>query len=177
MNKQHILLNAVLFQFAWFSAALVSWLLSSLFVIAGLIQLSVVYRSGVAKQALLVTGAILLGIAMDSSFHHLGIYTFLNNPAHVLGFPFWLLCMWFAFATSLCLSLAWLFAKPVIFIVAAAIMGPVSYLAGRELDLLMFVNSDIPWMIAAWGSWAALTQGFAHLIGQSSESDSIQDSV
>lgn len=177
MNKQHILLNAVLFQLAWFSAALVSWVLSSVFVIAALVQLFFAYRPAVAKQAVFVGTAILLGVAMDSVFQANGVYTFLNNPPSLAGFPLWLLCMWFAFATSLCLSLAWLFIKPVIFVIAAAIMGPVSYLVGRELELLMFSNADLVWMVSAWAAWAVLTQLVARAIGSSFASESVQDAV
>lgn len=177
MNKQHILLNAVLFQLAWFSAALVSWLLSVVFVIAGLVQLVVAYRPQVTKQIWFIIGAVAIGVVMDSIFHEIGIYRFLNEPATVLNFPLWLACMWIAFSTSLCLSLAWLFAKPIIFIVAAAIMGPVSYMVGRELQLLTFATADVPWMVAGWAAWAILTQAFARLIGQHATASSLQDAV
>jgi len=161
--KQHILLNAVLFQLAWFSAALVSWQLAMALVVAVAVQLLWVQKDK-AFHVMFVAMVVALGIVMDSLFAVLGVYVFKNSPDTVLGFPIWLMCMWLAFAMSIRMSLDWLFAKPKIFIVASAIMGPVSYVVGRNLDLIGFENQHIPWMMLAWAAWASLACGVSRLL-------------
>lgn len=152
MRTKDILINALLFQLCWFTAVLAGgyWALLPLGLMFGH------YCRVLGRQALGVVLALsLFGMAFDSLYLYLGVYqvtSLVNLP--LLNIPLWLACLWLAFCLCLPLSLAWLVKKNYIFVLACAILGPVSYLAGRQLEVIDFSESAIAFLALEWGIFA-----------------------
>ncbi|MFT6155051.1 MAG: hypothetical protein ACJA0E_001550 [Bermanella sp.] len=156
MKLWQLISNVVFFQITWFGAAFgyEAYALISLVLLA----VTQVFSPEVIKAVILgVIVAIALGLAMDSTLHMLGIYQFPDaSELSILNLPYWLLIMWAAFSLTIFTSFHWSLNRHVIFVILCALMGPFSYIAGRELNIIEFSNNDILFMVGAWGSWAVI---------------------
>jgi hypothetical protein len=156
MKLWQLISNIIFFQITWISAAFgyEAYSLISLVLLAA----TQVFSTEVIKAVMLgVIVAIALGLAMDSTLHILGIYQFPDaSNFSIINLPYWLLIMWAAFSLTIFTSFHWSLNRHVIFVILCALMGPFSYVAGRELDIIEFSNNDMLLMVGAWGSWAAI---------------------
>jgi hypothetical protein len=156
MKLWQLLANLVLFQITWISAALgyEVYALVSLILLAG----TQIFSLEAIKSVVLgVITAIILGLSMDSALVLLGIYQFPETSTlSILNLPYWLLIMWSAFSLTVFVSFHWALNRQLIFVILCAVMGPFSYVAGRQLNIIEFANNDILIMVGAWGSWAVL---------------------
>lgn len=156
-DTRHIIFNALLFQTCWFLIIFAPWYwgIFPLIVMALHSLLVSDQRLEALKLVLTITVA---GITFDSFYHISGIYQF-NKPSLSLpigAFPVWLCMLWFAFALTLNQSLAWIIKKRGLFIIASAILGPVSYLAGRRAGMLDFSDISLKFLSLEWLFIAAL---------------------
>ena len=124
--------NALWFQAVWFCTVLGrdTWLPLAV----GLLVLHmwlVRDRRDELRQLLLVGSA---GIATDAALSLAGVYDF---PDGVL-LPFWLCCLWLAFAAALGRSLSWLGGRPLLAGLAGAVAFPLNYWAGQRLGAVEF---------------------------------------
>jgi hypothetical protein len=162
MKTWQLIISILLFQVTWFSAAFgfeVVSVIGIIFLFACLIfspvnRLSIVIGIGVAVS---------LGVLMDAFLYALDIYSFPSskNPFY-LCLPTWLLTMWLAFSTTLFSSFYWALSKYALFIALCAILGPFSYLAGREIGIIQFENNSLFIMVFSWGLWASVFLVFWH---------------
>ena len=155
MQPWQVILNALLFQATWLSAALLSDAVAGLCLIGLLASLTF---SVIPLRAMLLgmSWAVLSGFSMDVFFNYLGLYRFDVSREVVpnTAMPIYLLVMWIGFAASLYVSVHWLMAKKVLFVLLCSVMGPLSYVAGRELGIIDFANEHIVFMVVGWGVWA-----------------------
>ena len=155
MKNSALILNIVLFQVTWLSAALLSevYAFISLGFLLLTLGLSPLAKNTIIKRIVIV---VILGVIMDSIMGYLGIYRYSETTLIPLfNIPIWLLIMWAGFACSLCLSLDWAVNKPAIFILLCAAFGPASYLIGVKLDIILIIESAMLYMAIAWATWAA----------------------
>jgi hypothetical protein len=76
--------------------------------------------------------------------------------------PYWIIAMWFLFATTLNLSMGWLRGRPWLAVIAGALGGPLSYLAGEKLGGIRLENPE-PALIALALAWAVIMPAIAAL--------------
>lgn len=128
-----MLLNAVLFNFAWIGLILLGNTFIPL-VVAWLI--CHIYMSDNGRQEfeyMLIVGAT--GVSLDSALTLLGVFSFQQS---ILIIPFWLITLWFAFAATLQHSLQLFTKSKLAQRIAGAIMVPFSYFAGHRLGAVEF---------------------------------------
>lgn len=151
----HKLINAVLFQAIWFSAILVGWELA-------LVPLSVMLIHGLAFEPgqhhyRFVLAFVAIGFVWDSMLVYSGVFAFAAPEPLSLGvMPLWLLGLWAGFALTLNSSLSWWKDYPVVFVIACAVAGPLSYFAGTRLGALTIEPFGFALLSVAWGLLAVL---------------------
>jgi hypothetical protein len=156
MKTWQLILSILLFQATWLSAAFGYEYISGVGVIGLIFALK--FSQANFIQIILAGGLALgLGIIMDSGLYGVGVYEFPDTDIlYYFNIPIWLLTMWVAFSITLFSSFYWALAKPVVFIIICALLGPVSYLAGREIGIIQFQNISLFIMVFSWTVWAAV---------------------
>lgn len=154
----HKLINAVLFQLAWFgfvagAARNMAWLgLVPLVLLAGH-----ALRDPATRRSDLLLGmaALAIGLLLDGSFARAGLLVYADSEPALVGAPWWILAMWLAFAWTLNHSLTYLQKHLGIAIALGVIAGPFSYyIAGRAWGALQFVGDarmTLVWLAITWG--------------------------
>jgi hypothetical protein len=153
------ILNATLFQAAWFAAVLgtahgTPWLgpLAMLPILALHLTLTE-DRTGELK---LLAAAGILGFFYDTTLVSFGIFTPLQ---HLLPRPFsppWMVCLWINFAATLNVSMAWLRGRYLVSAVFGAIGGPLAYYSGAKLGATEALPSTNGMLLLAIG-WGLMT--------------------
>lgn len=164
MTTQSRLLNAILFQMMWFSAALLSDELA--LGVLGVLVVHFIWASHLARDLSLGKGfvvlvAFLIGLAIDYSLKNAGIYEFDTSRTWLGSLPVWLVIMWAGFSFTLYGSLEWLLAKPIAFVFCCAIFGPFSYWVGMNIGIVRFFIEDLVVISCLWIVWGAAV-GFLH---------------
>lgn len=137
MSPRALVINAIAFQLAWFSALYggvsdwltLAWLPAVIAAIWHLYQ----SRSHITQEMRLFIGVLLLGFICESGFIALGAITYLGSPLFGFGPPHWIMAMWLAFATLPHGCLNWLRSKWILQAILGGLTGPLSYLAGGKL--------------------------------------------
>ncbi len=157
----HKVVNAVLFQLAWFGFVAGAphgraWL--------GLLPLALLgahaLRDPATRRNDLVLGlaAVVIGIFLDGSFARAGLLNYADGAPALLGAPWWILAMWLAFAWTLNHSLAYLKKHLGIAIGLGVIAGPFSYyVAGHAWGALQFTGDMRTTLILLALSWGIAT--------------------
>lgn len=164
-----ILINAVLFQACWFTAVIAGGYWALLPVSMMLIHYWLTIKP---SSLMMLCWLAFFGILLDSLYLALNVYQFAESPAlPLLNLPVWLACLWLGFCLSLPVSLAWLVRKPYFFVLACAVFGPLSYLAGRHWQVVNFQNHEIMLLALEWCVFS-IVAGVAlqEKLGMSSES-------
>lgn len=158
----HKVINAVLFQLAWFgfvagAARGTAWW--------GLIPLGVLAAHALwipatrSSDLALGAAALVTGIVLDGSFARLGWLVYADGVPALLGAPWWILAMWLAFAWTLNHSLTYLQKHLGVAIALGVIAGPFSYyIAGRAWGALEFTGDPtvtLAWLAVSWGAATA----------------------
>ena len=128
MPKQ--IANAVLFQLGWFACVLSpqhSWLLAVPLMVLG-VHLSWLSSWGAEGKLLLST--LLIGVILDSTLLHIGLFDF-GQPRLLV--PLWLALLWPLLASTLRLCLAWTARPWWRSSLLGAASAPLSYYAGAQL--------------------------------------------
>ena len=138
-------INAGLFQVGWLVCVLQRDFLAVL--VTGLLLLTHVLFIRRDKQEYPVIGLVALwGLLQDTLLMQLGVFRIEGSDLP----PPWLLAIWLLFGTTLNHSLAWLRLRPLWALVAGALTGPLSYLAGQRLGALELTLSRLPLLSLAW---------------------------
>lgn len=146
------LINAILFQACWFLAILLGWQWAVV-PLAMLLVHGVMCFLSIEMMGRLVAVAV-MGIALDSLWMNLHLYRFPTESTTLI--PLWLMTLWFGFALTLPSSLVWLLSRPSWFVPVCALMGPLSYAAGRRLGALDFDEPVLLLLALQWAGLAAL---------------------
>lgn len=162
MKTWPLILSVIIFQLTWASAAF-NYQAIAIVGVVGLVAILKYSQAG-SIQILIASGfAIALGVLMDGILHRLGIYQFPSSYIlFYLNVPTWLLIMWAAFATTLFSSFYWALNKPIWFVGLCSILGPASYLLGRNLGIIQFQDDHGFIMAVSWAVWALIFIIFWH---------------
>ncbi|NVJ61977.1 MAG: DUF2878 domain-containing protein [Gammaproteobacteria bacterium] len=140
--------NFVAFQIGWLACAMFHDG-RAVVIVAGLLTW-LYFAEPWSKVRIRVTIQIaLLGILMDICLTYLGIYYF---PAPSMYIPFWLVLLWFLFASTLSVSLHWMMSKSLYAFIGGAIIGPAAYFGGHQFEAMEIVEPSYYFVISiVWG--------------------------
>ena len=154
----NILLNAIIFQAAWFTTVLgaangLPWLGP----VAAVAVVAMHLRSSrrPATEARLLIAAMALGLFADSLLLATGWIAYPNGFWAPGLAPYWIVTLWVLFATTLNVSLRWLRGRDALAILFGAVGGPLSYVAGAKLGAMSFIETW-PALIALAVGWGVL---------------------
>jgi len=158
--KLHLLVNAGLFQVAWFAAVLGGTIaaLAACAVLASHAALRGNLKSDLTLAALLAA----LGLGLDTLWIYLGV---LDYQGAVVA-PFWIVALWGALGLSLNHSLGFLSRRPFWGALATALAAPVSYAAGAALGAVSFagIGSAAAMAIVAIAWFVMFAVLFRHVV-------------
>lgn len=124
--------NAIWFDLVWFCLVVgQERLMPASLALLAFHLLAVASRAWEWRRLAVLAG---VGIAVDIALTMMGIFVF--EEAWLI--PWWLLCLWVAFAATLSRSLAFLAKRQWLAVVTGAIAGPISYWAGYKLGAVAF---------------------------------------
>lgn len=133
------LFNYFAFQIGWLACVLgaahgrpLSGLLIAVLVIT--LHLRLASRRWVEAKMLLYCASI--GTVFDSLLLATGWVSYPNGEWLPVLAPYWIVAMWFLFASTLNLSLAWLKGRVFLAAFMGALGGPLSYIAGQNLNAI-----------------------------------------
>lgn len=144
------IINVIGFDIAWFG--LVYW--GNFFIPVALLML-VLHFYFVSKTRIkefyLICTVTIIGIMVDSMLQYLGVFVFPEGKI----MPFWLITLWFCFASTLCHSLKFLQGSKLFQGIIGALLAPLSYIAGNEMNAVSFgltVTTTFVILSIIWGS-------------------------
>ena len=127
------IINLIAFDIAWFG--LVYW--GNLFIPFALLMLCLhfYFVSKTRKNEFyLICAVTLIGIYVDSMLQFLGVFVFADGQM----MPLWLITLWFCFASTICHSLKFLQKSKLFQVLVGALLAPISYIAGNEMNAVSF---------------------------------------
>ncbi len=135
------LLNVALYQAGWFCCVLgAAWdyPISGALVALLLIGIHLLLARSRRSEALLMLGACLLGVVVDSTQQAFGVFTFKIDPSWPLWLPLWVFVIWAQFATLFRYALHWLAGRYWLAALFGMIGGPAAYVGGIRLGAASF---------------------------------------
>ena len=158
ISRYHIALNFIGFQVGWFACVLMAAQGQPEIGIA--IAMIIVALHLFMTQARLNTIALLftvtlLGSAWDSVLTSQQILVFSTGMISPYLAPSWIIMMWLLFATTLNVSLRWLYGRTWLAMALGAIAGPLAYQGGAALGAVIIPDQFIGNVVLAIG-WAGL---------------------
>jgi hypothetical protein len=133
---QRNLLNAIVFQAAWFACVLGGARdleLAAILAVAAAVAMHLALARRRAPEVALVVIVAFIGLVWDSLLVALGVMAYPSGSLAAGLAPAWIVAMWALFATTLNLSLGWLKGRPLLASLLGAVGGPLAYLAGHRL--------------------------------------------
>jgi len=145
--------NFVAYQLAWFAVLIsaaqgMAWAGAAAALLVAGVHIAL-RRDPLELQ--LIGVAVGIGLLVDSTLALTGQVRFAS--AWPPGFaPYWMLCLWIVFATTLNHSLRWLMNRPVAAALAGAVGGPLAYLAGAKIGALTIATPAVtlPFIALLW---------------------------
>jgi len=127
-----LLNNFAAFQIAWFACAI--WHDTRSVVVCVMLLMWLYHSEPWSKVRIYLTIQIAaIGIITDHLLSYFGVLQFEN----IIGIiPFWLVLLWFLFASTISVSLKWMMEKPLLAAVGGFIFGPAAYWGGMQFDAL-----------------------------------------
>jgi hypothetical protein len=154
-----LLLNAGLFQAAWFAAVLGAayeraWL--GLLILLPVLAINLAMASDRRSELKLWAVAGVLGLLFDTALVAAGIFAPRRQLfPHPISPP-WMIGLWLNFAATLNQSLGWLQARPLLSALFGAVGGPLAYYGGARLGATEAIPGMAGLMILAIG-WGVMT--------------------
>ncbi|MGI9507699.1 MAG: DUF2878 domain-containing protein [Geminicoccaceae bacterium] len=153
-------LNFILFQSIWFAAILgqgsLEWLLLLLLAVHFLLC------ADLKDELKVVLSCAAIGVVADTALTLAGVFIFDPAPS-VLPIPLWLIAIWLGFVSTFRHSMSYLLARPMLAIPAAAIMAPLSYIAGMSLGAVSFGLDTASTAVVVGLLWAVLMAVFIRI--------------
>jgi len=154
-----MLLNAALFQVAWFAAVLgaaheMAWF--GPLVLLPVLAVNLAMASDRRGELKLWAVAGTLGLLFDTALVAAGVFA---PRHHLFPHPFsppWMIGLWLNFAATLNQSLAWLQARPLLAALFGAVGGPLAYYGGARLGATATIPGVEGLMILTIG-WGLMT--------------------
>lgn len=146
------LVNAVLFQCAWFACVLGGhslWLLVAVAVLA----IHLLWTSSWHQEGQVILAVTLLGTVIDTVLRTFGVFHF-SMPGPLI--PLWLVLLWALLATTLRHCLGWSAQPWWRASLLGAVGGPLSYYAGSQLAGVSFGYGTLPTLIGLALLWALI---------------------
>jgi hypothetical protein len=145
--------NFLAFQIGWFACAY--WHDGRSVVVVAMMLLWLYHSEPWSKIRIYFTvKAAMVGLAFDLLLTFSGVLKF--DPG--LGpIPYWLVLLWFLFASSLSVSLKWLMENRIFAMVAGLLLGPAAYWAGEQFGAL----SVQPLVNFSWGGYLVMGIGWS----------------
>ncbi|MCE9593450.1 MAG: DUF2878 domain-containing protein [Planctomycetes bacterium] len=131
--------NFALFQLLWFACILGAAREQHAYALGGAalcIGLAFLISDSRRRDAWLVLVVASGGFALDSAEVALGVYRAAGPRLAEWATPWWFVCLWAGFATTLGSSFAWSLARPKLAIAVGAVAGPLAYVSGEKLGAL-----------------------------------------
>jgi hypothetical protein len=154
LDSQNKILNMIGFQLCWWSIAIYKE--KSIFIVVLLLFAHFIFlKKNKLKELIFVLSISSLGITCDTLMYNLNFFYFSDyTNLHVTIIPFWLILLWFAFASTLNHSLDWLFKSRSMAFAIGGLGGALSYIAAANLGALKF-NLSNPYVFTilffVWG--------------------------
>ena len=156
--KLHMLINIVLFQIGWLSCVLGASegkpFLGPICVLI-IVLLHLALAQSRINELKMITQVTVIGAMWESLMITTGLLTYLNGMIFEYFPPYWIIAMWFLFATTLNVSLRWLHHRMGLASVMGLIFGPTTYYAGAKLGGVSFTDPTVSIIVVAI-SWAIL---------------------
>ena len=154
----YMLINIIGFKVGWVSSVMgaasqMPWLGPLVFLFVAIIHLRLARRPELELGLVIAAGVI--GVWFDSFIVAMGWVAYPSGQFSPLLAPYWIITMWMLFATTLNRSMVWLRGRVVMAAILGAIAGPASYLAGRQLGAIEFVDPVAALLALAVG-WAVI---------------------
>lgn len=99
-----------------------------------LICLHIIYFSKVKNELLLIAVITVVGVIIDSTLQWYSIFIFKEHEY----IPLWLVVLWISFAATICHSLQFLKSSITLQFLVGALIAPLSYVAGYQLEAVEF---------------------------------------
>lgn len=155
------LLNAVLFQVAWFAAVLgaaqgMAWL--GPLVLLPVLAINLALSKDRPGELKLLAVAGLLGFIFDTTLVAIGVFTPLQQLFPRPSSPPWMIGLWLNFAASLNVSLGWLRDRYLLATLFGAIGGPLAYYSGAKLGATetLPTTGGLLILVLGWGMMTPL---------------------
>jgi hypothetical protein len=156
--KNYIWLNAFMFQVCWF----VSILASATMALCCTVLFLIIHFSIIEDKfyEVMVIGLVsIIGYSFDLLFSYAGFIELSKNTL----IPFYLFCIWVAFATTLNSSTA-IFIKHKTIAVITGLLAPISYLAAQKLGKIEYSGTTIYSVCLHAVIWVALMLIIHHYV-------------
>ncbi len=156
MNR--VLLNLLFFKVAWVTcvaSAAAGAPIAGVAAVAAAAGYHVLRAKNPRAEILLLAFAALIGLAWETALVSVGVLDYGDSFAGSNIAPYWIVAMWVLFATTLNVGMRWLKKSTVIAIVAGAIGGPLSFLAGEKAGAVNFADPIMSLVVIGAG-WAVL---------------------
>jgi hypothetical protein len=154
-----LLMNALLFQVAWFGAVLgaargLPWL--GVIAVAAVVAWHLARARQPAREIGLVALALATGAVFETLLVQAGLLRFDGGALLAGTAPVWMIALWANFATTLNVSLRALRTRLLAAALLGAIGAPLAYFAGQKLGAVQFPQPG-PALAAIAAGWAVLT--------------------
>lgn len=166
-----VLINAALFNLVWAACVVGAahgdpWI----GVLAAVAMVGIHLRQCGARSAevRLIMTTTAIGFGTDSVLAATGLLQYDSGVMTSWLAPIWILSLWFAFATTLNLSLRWLKNRWRLAMILGAVAGPLSYLSGARMGAVSFADTTFALLILSI-IWAILMPALAQLAVHSQE--------
>jgi len=183
------LLNYLAFQVGWFACVLSAAHhrpLLGLLVTLLLLVLHLALTRDLLAEAKLLLACAVIGTVFDSLLLWSGWVSYPSGEWIPGLAPYWIVAMWLLFSATLNLSMAWMKGRWVLAAVLGLSGGPLSYLAGQELNAINLVNREAALITLGLG-WAFIMpllcllaqrwNGFAQVTGNAAPTGWLSEKV
>ena len=150
------LLNFILFQAGWFACVLGAasgrpWMGAVIGAALALTHLAL--SRSPRDEAMLLAGALALGMLVDTAHVRMGTLAFTGGMVHPEFAPPWILVMWVQFASTLHYSLGWLERRYVLGACLGAVAGAGAYWAGVRFGAAALGPDPVQALLRIGLSW------------------------
>lgn len=150
--------NFIGFQIGWFACvvgAAQGYPLVAVAVAAIIVILHLLRDNNIYFELCLIVSAVFVGIIWESLLLASNWLSYSSSDNDTFFAPVWLVAMWALFATTINHSMAWLKGRYFLAMILGAIFGPLAFIAGENLDAVVFVDRTMALAALALG-WSAL---------------------
>ncbi|HEY9200126.1 MAG TPA: DUF2878 domain-containing protein [Gammaproteobacteria bacterium] len=176
---RHQLINFVAFQLGWFACVLSAASNRPMLGIGSallLLGLHFSLSAQLRRDLLLVSGIALIGSSWDSLLTWQQLMLFSSGQYHHNLAPAWISAMWLMFATTINVSLRWLYQRYWLAALLGAIAGPLAYHAGAALDAVTMPQPVLALLVMSIG-WALMMPLFIKLAERIEQPRYIDDKI